>query len=323
MDISEIGVLANPGSTRMVKGISKLRDAAAAYPDLHYRELSDIADVASILDEFAALGVRLLMIAGGDGTVQAVGTHLVVEKPFGQQPILGILPGGQTNLTAESLGLVESAPDLLDAIVSQVSEDTLQTMPMPFLSLQMAPDRKPVLGIFFGAATIVRGMQFTRRAIYPLGLPNGLSHFLAIIFLVLNMAWPFKTARSPMRREDIAVRFGDTASSPRPYMILLVTTLDKLILGIRTSSPVGEGPLRFTSIDYSVRAVIRALRTFLFGRPTAKLVKGLVRRRAASIEIATDCPVTLDGEFFDPVPGHPVRLEATEPFAFVHIPDQA
>ncbi|MFN3232574.1 MAG: diacylglycerol kinase family protein [Alphaproteobacteria bacterium] len=322
MDLGEIGLLANPDSTRMKKGIGALRRAAQAHAGLHYRELSDIDDVPHILRDFADAGVKLLIIAGGDGTIQSVGTNLVVDRPFEVLPVLATLPGGHTNMTAESLGFAGAPDMLLEDVVAAAVNDSVETVPLPFLSMRISPDKPPVLGIFFGAATIVRGMQFTRRVIYPLGLPNALSHFLAIGYLLFNAAWPFKTARSPMRREPVTVKFGDTASVSRPYFVLFVTTLDRLILGIHTSSPVGEGMLRYSSIDYKASAIFRAVRTFLFGRPTAKLVKGLVRRRASMIEITSDCPVTLDGEFFDPQPGQPIRLEATEPFRFVHLRDE-
>jgi hypothetical protein len=188
--------------------------------------------------------------------------------------------------------------------------------------MELSPGADPVFGAFFGAATIVRGIQFCRRSVYPLGLPNFLSHSLAILYLVLLAISPFKGKNSPMRREPVAVNFGDSTPESKAYMIVLVTTLNRLILGLSATSTVGEGALRYTSIEYNLGAVLRAARTFLFGRPSSKLVRGLVRRRMYSVEVRTDSAVTLDGEFFTPEAGYPVRLEATDPFTFVRLEDR-
>ncbi len=81
-----------------------------------------------------------------------------------------------------------------------------------------------------------------------------------------------------------------------------VKAVNRLILGLSAASAVGEGALRYTSIEYSFSAAMRAVWTFLFGRPSTKLVRGLVRRRMYSVEIRTTSAVTLDGEFFVPDP---------------------
>src|SRR3546814_1330268 len=58
-----------------------------------------------ILDSFAADGVDVVAVAGGDGTVQAVLTALYGRRPFRRPPLLAVLPRGTTNMTAADIGL--------------------------------------------------------------------------------------------------------------------------------------------------------------------------------------------------------------------------
>lgn len=320
--LEEIGVISNPGSTRMNKVLQDFRQVVGSYSGVVYRELSSIDDMEHILRDFAAQGIKLLILSGGDGTLQLGVTAIMNHPIFDEPPVIAILPGGRTNMVAEALSMFGSPSECLREVVDGALKDDLKTVDLPFIRLQVTPNAPPVYGAFFGAATIVRGIEFTRRVIYPLGLPNFLSHAIAIVWLVLLAASPFKGKSSPMRREPLHVNFGDSTPEPKAYMIVLVTTLNRLILGLSAASAVGEGALRYTSIEYTFMAAFRAAWTFLFGRPSTKLVRGLVRRRMHAVELRTISPVTLDGEFFQPDPAHPVRLEATAPFTFVRLDDE-
>ncbi|MBI1181784.1 MAG: hypothetical protein GC201_14625 [Alphaproteobacteria bacterium] len=323
MTLDEIGVVSNPGSTRMNKELKPFRRAVEDYPGLLYRELGGIQEMAEVLREYAERRIKLLIISGGDGTLQAAVTALINHDPFEELPTIAILPGGRTNMVAEALGMFGRPQECLHEVIGRASGGRpLKEIDLPFIRMELVPGAEPVFGAFFGAATIVRGIQFCRRSVYPLGLPNFLSHTVAIIYLVWLALWPFKGRRSPMRREPLAVNFGDSTPEAKAYMIVLVTTLNRLILGLSAASGVGEGALRYTSIEYNVMAIARAARTFLFGRPSGKLVRGLVRRRLHRIEFRTGSAVTLDGEFFTPDPSQPIRLEATMPFRFVRLEDE-
>ena len=62
----------------------------------------------------------LLLVLGGDGTVNEAVNGLLVDGPAPEGPVLGVVPGGSTNVFARALGLpndpVEAAGEVLDAI---------------------------------------------------------------------------------------------------------------------------------------------------------------------------------------------------------------
>ena len=50
----------------------------------------------------------------------------------------------------------------------------------------------PVLGMFLGGAGLAETILYCRHKIYPLGLPNGLSHFLAAIAVMFSAIFGLK-----------------------------------------------------------------------------------------------------------------------------------
>jgi hypothetical protein len=321
MQVKRIGVISNPASTRLKKEMPRFREVMQRLPQVIHREIGPITEMTGILQSFADQGVDLVVINGGDGTVQAAVTSLLNDHPYDDIPVLAILPGGQTNMTAEAIGVKGSPSKLMDAIDRTFRNDNGNFKPvtLPFVEMRLTADAAPIYGTFFGTASVVRGIYACRKAIHPLNLPNGITHALAMFYLVLSSLNPFKTRNSPMRSEDVGIKFGDENEAVSPYFVVIVTTLNKLILGLSSNTGVGEGALRFNSVDYGGLSLLRAIRTLIFGEPASKIVKGLVRRKMSAVSISCTCPVTLDGEIFDPTPGQAIKLAASVPLNFLTI----
>jgi len=321
MQIQKIGVISNPGSTRLKNGMEPIRALLDGRPDIIHREIDAIDQMTSILGELSAQGVDLVVLNGGDGTVQAAVTSLVNDHPYPDMPALAILPGGQTNMTAEAIGTKGKPLSVLKAILNwnEREKGRFKPVSLPFVGMRLSPQDTPLYGTFFGAASVVRGIYKCRRAIHPLKLPNAITHFLAISYLVLSSLNPFKSERSAMRPEQVGVRFDEENHAPSPYFVVVVTSLDKLLLGLKATSGVGEGALRYLSVDYGAFSLLRAFRVSLFGEPRKKLVRGFVRRKVSRALVSCDSPVTLDGEMFDPAPDQPVELFASVPMKFLAI----
>ena len=97
---AKIGLLFNPLSGRIRKRKDVIKHALGEIPGAITREATNVSEFNSTVSDFLHTGVDLLVIAGGDGTVQAVLNHLFTAHPPADWPILAIIPGGTTNMTA-------------------------------------------------------------------------------------------------------------------------------------------------------------------------------------------------------------------------------
>jgi ABC-type uncharacterized transport system substrate-binding protein len=97
-----IGMLNNPLSGGNRNGLQKIRQAAAAaHPEVLQREVQTPTDVKETLADFARQEVNLLVVNGGDGTVQAALTAIFHKNFFETMPVLAVLrSAGTTSMIA-------------------------------------------------------------------------------------------------------------------------------------------------------------------------------------------------------------------------------
>lgn len=316
-----VGIISNPGATRLLQRMQEFENAVSRHDGIVHRSLSDISEVPEILKSFAEDGIGLVVINGGDGTVQAVITSAINDRPFREMPVFAILPGGRTNIIAEDLGALKDPVFHLEALMRMVSDPAgpaPTTVSRPFIRLELTPGATPIYGAFLGTATIVRGIEFCRRSIYPLGLPNFLAHGIAIFYVLLLALLPLKSKNSPVRKEPQTVRLPDSTIGPKAYFAFIVTGLDRLILGIKAGPRESdEHGLNCIDVEYTASAILRAIPRMLSGRTIRQSGSGIAYSKISSMEIETDCPITLDGEFYHSEPGVPVKIAATEPIDFI------
>lgn len=97
-------MISNPSSGRRSSD-RLVEEARARLRDLREVHLDDGADLGRAVREAVAEG-RVVVAAGGDGTVNAVVHHL------GRDGVLGVLPAGTLNHFARDLGIREPGPAL-------------------------------------------------------------------------------------------------------------------------------------------------------------------------------------------------------------------
>src|SRR3546814_1355238 len=98
---------------------------------------------------------------------------------------------------------------------------------------------RPVLGMFLGGAYLADVMLYCRHRIYPLGLPNGISHFLAAMLAFVSILFGLGGGRLPPKPEPMTVSLIRQGEFKGKFSLLIVTTLEKLLLSIRTSDRSG------------------------------------------------------------------------------------
>ena len=91
------------------RGLAIIEEAAKG-AGIEHRVLADMADLLPALRDLAANDIELLVVNGGDGTLQAVLTAVLEDRPFDSLPFLAVLPRGMTNMSAYDVGL-KGKPD--------------------------------------------------------------------------------------------------------------------------------------------------------------------------------------------------------------------
>src|SRR5215208_4782915 len=101
MSRPRIALLSNPKSTGNLAQLARIRDYCADHPDIFHYEVEHAHQVGEALRTIARVRPKVLVINGGDGTVQAALTELYNGAQFGDAPPpVAVLPSGKTNLIA-------------------------------------------------------------------------------------------------------------------------------------------------------------------------------------------------------------------------------
>jgi diacylglycerol kinase family enzyme len=100
-----VALLSNPRSTGNRDMLPRIRAFCAGRPDMFHYEVEHVSQIAEALESIARVRPKVLVINGGDGTVQATLTELYNGGQFGRElPPVAVLPNGKTNLIALDLG---------------------------------------------------------------------------------------------------------------------------------------------------------------------------------------------------------------------------
>jgi diacylglycerol kinase family enzyme len=317
---ARIALLSNPRSTGNISQLPRIRAFCAEHPDIFHYEVERAEQVGEALKTIALVRPKVLVINGGDGTVQAALTELVNGGHFGDDlPPVAVLPNGKTNLIALDLGAQGDPVEALRRLHGLASGELGDHLvARELIALTSANRPSPAIGMFLGGAGLADIMLYCRERIYPLGLPNGLSHVLAaiaVVFVLLGLTSRFLPAvpapiKVNVRRHGILQgRFG----------LLAVTTLERLLLGseVRTAR---TGSLKLLAVEHRSSSMIRGLIAALKGQLGVKKLAGVHLEEADEISIEGDrSSVFLDGELFKAGIGDPIRLTRAAPLSFVRL----
>ncbi|WP_084388299.1 diacylglycerol kinase family protein [Kushneria phosphatilytica] len=176
-----LGILCNPGSGRCRRSLSAIRRQALAMVAADYREASDPEAIEPILRQWLNDGVEGIVVLGGDGTLQAVLTLLLLrfELSTKQLPALIVVGGGTTNMSARALGSRCKPLAALGAVEAwQQGGAAPRRVSWPVVCVE--DGRVARCGFFFGGGALTSGVSFFQQRLRDqvngsLGAAPGLS----------------------------------------------------------------------------------------------------------------------------------------------------
>jgi diacylglycerol kinase family enzyme len=322
--MARVALLSNPSSTGNRSLLPRVRSFCAGHKDIFHYEVEHADQIGKALKTIARVKPKVLVINGGDGTVQAALTELHHGGHFGAElPPVAVLPNGKTNLIALDLGAEGDPIEALERVLELARTDMApHIVARELISLSDGtPSGRAVLGMFLGGAGLADVMLYCRDKIYPLGLPNGLSHGLtaaAAMFAILSglsarflPPHPAPVKVSVMRHGELQGRFA----------LLMVTTLQRLLLnGQLPGDATRSGALQLMVIERRPWALLRALAAAVRGRLGRSRLAGVHLERGDEIRIESDnSSVILDGELFEARRDRPIILKPTAPVPFLRL----
>jgi diacylglycerol kinase (ATP) len=316
--VTRAGLIVNPRSGKSSgKGLALAR-MLQGNPSVSIKIIERFEMIDSLIDELAAEGVSDLFISSGDGTIQAIQTILAERRPFATLPRLALLPHGTTNMTAADLGFRHRAIPAQADFIRELKHTDLQARPT--VRCVNPRDGTPRHGMFVGCGAVADATRFTQIAFNAKGVKGGYGVFATLTGSVIRSLFtkpdPNDTTRFD-RPYPIRIEAEGRVYADGNQLLMLATTLDKLVLNTRPYWGGKTGPMRVTSFPYPIPSIPRWLLPMMYGGEDRKFPKGAVSFCTESLEVTTPVTFVIDGEFFEPPQNAPLRLETGPVFTYV------
>lgn len=329
-----IGLISNPTSTGNRRLLPEIRAFAQQHGEIFHVEVESVEQIPEALAMIVHAAPRVLVINGGDGTIQATLTEMYHSQPFGKsQPPIAVLPSGKTNLIARDLGGTGDPITSLRRILELARSDlTAHVVQRNLISVSNGQTNRPVMGMFMGGAGLAQAILFCRHMLYPLGLSNAFAHGLALMVMFLGTVVGGASRLAPISAEPMRLRLQRGGTVEGNFSVFLATSLDRLLLGSELSADLyksasmpaanglpGEGnavqpagAVKLLCLEQRRRPVIQAFWATLMGRIGRSRIAGLHLHASDEVHIEGRRPrLIVDGELVESLDGSPLVLRST------------
>lgn len=299
-DKVRVGVLINPLSGRNRRDSGEITQTLSRYHQVEHHEVRTVAEIRDTLVAFGRNDVTLLVISGGDGTVQAVLTILFTEQPFRVQPEIIVLAGGTTNMIAGDVGISGDQKRALKRVFqyAQQAGVSVSRIERSILRLQV-PGHGVKYGMFFGAGVISQGVLYYREHLHN----KKMRGFPGICMTIGRFLWAL-VCRDNQRLVATPIGLGldGQAVQNEEIMLVFVSTLERLFFGLRPFWGSENGRLHFTAVRSPARYLFRVLPFAARGRAAGKATRenGYYSHNVDELSLYLSASVALDGELYTP-----------------------
>jgi hypothetical protein len=134
-------------------------------------------------------------------------------------------------------------------------------------------------------------------------------------------SWMLRGGRSEIvSGQTISVGLDNAAGSTQELLLVLATTLDKLVLRSRPFWNQKGEPLRYTAVAYPPERLLRSARKVLYGGNQRDLPAACYKSRGAhTLRLRFDGNFTLDGQMFAAPADEPLVVSAPDRVDFVRL----
>jgi hypothetical protein len=315
----QIGLINNLRAGQNYKEVSRILGLLRSYPHVWHVETDRAGALPDAIADLARRRIDLLVVNGGDGTLQHTLTELLVDRPFGKVPMIAPLAGGSANMTALDLGSSRNPVTGLKSVLDAAAAGTLheRIVDRPVIRIDFEGGRRVAYGMFFGAGMIRRAVSLVHD-VFPTGRGQG-SFGAGIMTLALVAKTALKPKDGILTPDKIQIALDDRLVGQGEFYLTISTTLRRLFWGIEPFWGNEKGDLRFTSIASSAARFGIAAPGVLRGKPPgfATPENGYRSHNAGHAALRMGCGFTVDGETFDQQSEGVVKLSAGRPVSFI------
>ena len=316
--VTKAGLIVNPRSGKSSgKGLAlaeKLRGDA----NISVKIIERFEQLGALIGELAAEGVSDLFISSGDGTIHAIQTELGERNPFALLPRLALLPHGTTNMTAADLGFRHRSIAAQAAFMRNLQPNDLRARPT--IRCLNPHDGRPRQGMFLGCGAVASGTLYCQEAFNAKGVKGSFATFGTLASIIAKSLF---TPFDPMdetrfdRPCGIAIDADGRNIASGPQLLMMATTLQKLVLNTRPFWGGQTGPIRTTIIPHPIPSVVRWLLPVMYGGENRTPPPRTTSFCARTLAIRTSSAFVMDGEFFNPPAEGTLQVETGPVFTFI------
>lgn len=313
-----IGLLNNLRAGRNRRRVERLLEAIGSAPDVLHFETTSSDTVPDALAELERAEVELLIVNGGDGTIEHVLTEILGQAGREWRPVIAPIRGGRTNMTAADLGASRDPVRGLRGVIEAARAGRLEERIVSRAVLRVDPGRggAPRYGMFAGAGFLARAVLLTKKHLPRGRAQEGFGVAMVVSTLLTRL---LAGVRGELLAADKMLISLDGRELPaEEYVIVLFTTLERLIFGMHPYWGTEAGPIHATTIAGNASRIARAVPPILFGRPPAFATPetGYASTNISSAALQLDSGVTVDGELFPSEPNRTYAISAEERVRF-------
>lgn len=273
-------------------------------------EVAGLDKIQAAIEQAIDQGVTRLILAGGDGTVQAAVTWLVRTADSGRLPELVVLGGGRTNFVARDLGTRDRLVKTLQRALEQNGGDSAGLRIERRRTLKLAhPDLGEEHAFFVAGGSIdhvIRNLHAWRASQRGWKGHGSFATQAALIrFGIARLR-----GREGYRPRPMTIETDTLGRLAGPVGPLLVTTLPHDNGLLDPYAARGHGPLRLTAIRTGAARFWTGLPAIARGRFGARrdLDAGYLSGACNRITFHGIDSLSVDGQEYDLDPDHDVEI---------------
>lgn len=222
-----MAIISNPlGGHNASKGMVAF-EKLVAQEDVPHAKAATPDEVFKALTELAAHEPELLVINGGDGTVDLVLSLIRNQNIFKTEPVLALFKGGTTNLIHRNIGLRDAPHKALQKIINDTTH-IIEHRPLKIT--YTGHENEPLYGFFLGTGAITHAILKARETLHRKGMKGPFSETLMLSMVLVRLALKRNLNGDEILNPTSLLRNEERGD----HIFLALSTLKKLIPFIKS-----------------------------------------------------------------------------------------